>query len=162
MKARSLIVVLLLALITLFAAVNWAAFTTPTTLSLVVTTVEAPLGLVMLGALAAVVLVFAIYMALWQSHVLFETRRYSKELQAQRTLADQAEASRFTELRAYLQGELTRLETRIASAEDGLRNDLREHGNSLAAYLGEIDDRVQRREAGTRVMPVSGGERLLP
>lgn len=162
MKARSLIVVLLLALITLFAAVNWVAFTTPTTLSLVVATVEAPLGLVMLGALAAVVLVFAIYMALWQSNVLIETRRYSKELQAQRTLADQAEASRFTELRAYLQGELTRLETRIASAEEGLRNDLREHGNSLAAYLGEIDDRVQRRDVGTRVAPVAGSERLLP
>lgn len=153
MKARSLLVIVLLLLIAVFAAVNWAAFTAPTTLSLVATTVEAPLGLVMLGVLGAVVLVFAAYMALWQSSVLMETRRYSKELQAQRALADQAEASRFTELRSYLQGELQRLDGRLSQVQEAMRTDLRENSNSLAAYLGEIDDRVQRRAPPGTLLP---------
>jgi hypothetical protein len=38
-----------------------------------------------------------------QAHLLMESRRFTKELQAQRQLADQAEASRFTELQTRLE-----------------------------------------------------------
>jgi uncharacterized integral membrane protein len=49
MHLRTLLIVLILGALALFTTVNWTAFTTPTTLSVVFATVEAPLGLVLLG-----------------------------------------------------------------------------------------------------------------
>jgi len=90
-------------------------------------------------------------MAVWQGSILLETRRYSKELQAQRTLADQAEASRFTELRGFIQGELAQLNQRIAQSHEALRSELKQElsdsSNSLAAHLAEMDDRLQHPRA---------------
>jgi len=158
MKLRTVLLVLFVLLLALFAAVNWSAFAASTTLSLVFTTVEAPLGLVMLGVVTLVALGFLAYMAVWQANVLFETRRYSKELAAQRTLADQAEASRFTELRSYLAEELTRLHQRLDETERTLARDVEASGNTLAAYIGEFEDRMEARPDGataTTIVPVS-------
>ncbi len=145
MRIRTLLVLLVIALIAGFAALNWPAFTTPSPLNLGLSTVEAPLGLAMLGLIVFITLAFAVYVAVWQASILMETRRHAKELQAQRTLADQAEASRFTELRAVLHAELERLEQRIDAAQESLRADIRDGTNSLAAMLGEIDDRTRPR-----------------
>lgn len=144
MRARTFIALLVIALIAAFTILNWAAFNTPTPLSLGFTSFEAPLGLVMLALLALVVVGFAVYLALWQGTILMETRRHSKELQAQRELADQAEASRFTELRAAMQAEFATLGERLTQAQDALRQEMRDSGNSLAATIGEIEDRLTR------------------
>ena len=48
MRIRTIILLIALCAIAAFAALNWGAFTTPTTLSLGVTDFQAPLGLVML------------------------------------------------------------------------------------------------------------------
>lgn len=143
MRVRTVLVILVLLLVTVFVAINWPAFMAPTTLSLLVTRVEAPLGLVMLGLLVMVLLVFAVYIAMWQGAVLLQTRRHTKELQAQRALADQAEASRFTELRAVLREEFERLSVRIGKSQEDLLQEMREHSNSLAATIGELEGRVQ-------------------
>ena len=144
MRARTFIALLAIVLIATFAIINWAAFTTPTALSLGFMSFEAPLGLMMLGLVALVVLGFAVYLALWQGTILMETRRHGKELQAQRELADQAEASRFTELRVAMQAEFAALGERLTAAQDGLRQEMRDSGNSLAATIGEIEDRLTR------------------
>jgi uncharacterized protein HemX len=148
MRARTLIVLLMIALVAVFTVLNWGVFVTPTALSLGFMSVDAPLGLVMLALLALLVLAFAIYMALWQSTVLAETRAHTKELQAQRELADQAEASRFTELRTALQAEFATLGERLGKAQDALRQEMRDSSNSLAATIGEIEDRLQRQGGG--------------
>jgi uncharacterized protein YlxW (UPF0749 family) len=145
MRIRTLLVLLGIALIAAFSALNWPAFTTPAPLNLGLSTVEAPLGLAMLGLVVFITLAFAIYVAVWQASILMETRRHAKELQAQRTLADQAEASRFTELRGVLHAELEQLEQRIAATQAALRSEIRESTNSLAAMLGEMDDRMKPR-----------------
>lgn len=132
MRIRTVLVILALLLLAIFVAVNWPAFTAPTTLSLLITHVEAPLGLVMLGLQVLVLGVFAVYIAMWQGAVLLQTRRHTKELQAQRALADQAEASRFTDLRASLHAEF-----------EQLRQEVRDHANSVAASIGELDERLQ-------------------
>src|ERR1044071_3465377 len=49
MRVRTLVVVVLLLLVALFAGLNWAAFTAPTELWLGVATVRAPLGLILLA-----------------------------------------------------------------------------------------------------------------
>lgn len=144
MRVRTVLVILVLLLVAVFVAVNWPAFMAPTTLSLLVARIEAPLGLVMLGVQVLVLLVFAVYIAMWQGAVLLQTRRHTKELQAQRALADQAEASRFTELRAVLREEFERLAARVGQTQEELLREMREHANSLAATIGELDGRVQQ------------------
>ncbi len=132
MRVRTVLVILVMLLLTVFVAINWAAFMAPTTLNLLVARIEAPLGLVMLGLQVLVLLVFAVYIAMWQGAVLLQSRRHTKEMQAQRTLADQAEASRFTELRTMLHGEF-----------EQLRSEMREQANAVAATIGEMDERLQ-------------------
>jgi len=126
MPLRTVLLLIVLAAIALFAALNWSAFLAPTTLSLGFAQVQAPLGLIMLGLIAILTAVFLGYLVYLQSTVLLESRRHAKELQAQRELADQAEASRFTELRSHLDSRLSEIE------------------NSLSAQLGEMRDRLER------------------
>lgn len=148
MTARLIFILILALLFGAFVSINWSAFLVPTSLSLLVTTVQAPLGLVLLVILGAVVLLFAGFMVWWQGRMLFETRRHTKELQTQRELADRAEASRFTELQARLDAEFAklsdRLGARIDSSTAALRTELQHTGNGLAAAIGELEDRVER------------------
>jgi uncharacterized integral membrane protein len=155
MSIRIVLLLLLFIALALFAAINWPAFTAPTSLSLLVTTIEAPLGLIMLVMtilLAALFIGYAIYL---QTSVLLEARQHARELKAQRELADQAEASRFTSLRNFLEGELLRLAAeakegrreilaRLEQVEGELRTSVEQSGNTLAAYLGEMDERTGR------------------
>ena len=144
MRLRTFILILLIALLAAFTALNWAAFVTPTSLSVGVASFEAPLGVVMLAIVVGMALLFAGYMAFWQARLLVEARGHAKELQAQRMLADQAEASRFTELRTALAGATGQLEARFDATCDALRTEIKEGTNSLAAMIGEIDDRAKR------------------
>jgi uncharacterized integral membrane protein len=155
MSLRTVLTVLLLAVLAVFTVVNWGAITAPTTLSLVFGTVQAPLGLLLLGFTVLVAAVFLFLLAVQQAGVIFETRRAAKELSAQRALADEAEASRFTELRRHLDQALQRLDEqalardaamtrRLEHLENALRAHVEQTGNSLAAYIGEVDDRVER------------------
>ncbi len=134
---RAIVFVLLLVLVGLFALLNWTAFTALTPLSLGFTNVQAPLGLMMLGLVAFLCVLFAVWVISLQATSLMDARRQTKELQAQRDLADKAEASRFTELRAALMARLDRL-------QDESRVTLDQNSNAVAASLGELEDRLER------------------
>ncbi|MDE2305908.1 MAG: LapA family protein [Gammaproteobacteria bacterium] len=144
MRIRSLIVVAVLLLVGVFLALNWSAITAVGRFTLLFTSFEAPVGLVMLTIIVLLTATFAGYVILWQATSLLEARRHAKELQAQRQLAEQAESSRLADLRATLQGEFAGLDARIQRLEDGLRSEVRDSGNALAASLAELDDRLQR------------------
>lgn len=155
MKIRSLLFILILVVISAFAILNWNAFLAPTTLSLGVADIQAPLGLVMLGVLAFVAVIFLVFVVYLQGTVLLDGRQHAKELQTNRKLADQAEASRFTELRNYLEAELKKqavqnaethasLLNRIDMLGRELRSSVEQSGNSLAAVLGEMEDKLDR------------------
>lgn len=103
MKYQSFFVFLLLAAIAAFAAMNWTAFNTQMDLSIGFAEISMPLGLVMLGFVVALSVLFLYYVLILQGQTLLMSRRQTKELQAKRALADEAEASRFTELRQYLE-----------------------------------------------------------
>lgn len=158
MYLRSLLIIIILGALASFAALNWSAFTTPATLSLGFAQVEAPLGLVLLGAAGTLTLLFLVYLVYSQSAALVESRRYARELQAQRELAENAEASRFSQLQSFLETELRQLGdqsaelktavfTRLEELDREMRVTVEQSSNTLAAYIGEIDDRLQR-EAG--------------
>lgn len=157
MKIRTLFLLIVVVAIAVFAALNWSAFMTPTTLSLGVAVVQAPLGLVMLGLLAFLTALFLVFMIYLQTSFLLEARRNARELQANRELAEKAEVSRFTELRGFLDTELKKqadvdAETRAAvlARLDQLDNDLRaaveQAGNTLSAYIGELEDRIEKKD----------------
>lgn len=132
---RALIFFLVLVLVGLFAAINWPVFSALTPLSLGITTVQAPLGLIMLGLIAFLCVLFTVWMISLQAASLREARHQRKELQAQRELADKAEASRFTQLRADL---VARLD---------------ESTNTTAAQLAQLEDRLER----ARLLPPEAG-----
>jgi len=144
MNFRSLVIVILLALLAVFAVVNWSTFISPTRLSLIVTSVEAPLGLVMLGFTAVLTVVFLGYVMFVQMSALSASRRHTEELRRQRELADRAEASRFTELRQYLDQELASLRESSQASEKRIRDELTASANTLSACIGEVDERVER------------------
>lgn len=153
MRFRSLFLLLILTLIGAFTTLNWSVFLTNSTLSFGVATLQAPIGMIMLGLLVFVVAYFLVYVLYLQSTVLFDARRNAKELQLNRELADKAEASRFTELRAFLDAGLrlrTEQETaaqqavmaRLDALEKALCTSVEQSGNSLSAYIGELEDRL--------------------
>lgn len=152
---RALALFAIVVVIGLFALLNWNAFVAPTTLSLVFTDVQAPLGLIMLGMVVFLALLFTLWAITLQASTLAETRRHTKDLQAQRELADSAEASRFVELRTYLAGELQHvtatsgrgheeLLNRLNHLEGALRLALEHNANAVAASIGEFEDRLER------------------
>lgn len=121
MRISTLLLLIILTAIAAFTALNWHVFITPTELSLGFTTAQIPLGLVMLGLLAFLTSLFLGFLVYLQTSALLETRRHSRELQASRELADQAEASRFNELRNFLEVELLKLTNlHAASKSEGI------------------------------------------
>lgn len=91
-----------------------------------------------------------------QSSTILLRKRLNSELAAQRELADKAEASRFTELRTYLETELQSLKTqstethqqveaRLAETEAAVKAAVEETGRTLSAYIGELEDRLEKK-----------------
>ncbi len=167
MNLRTVLSILLLAAFAGFLVLNWNAVAAPATLSFGFWTAQAPLGLLLLGFTVLITAMFLFLLVIQQAKVLVETRRAARELTAQRTLADQAEASRFTALGEHMDEELRRLEAQAATRHDalaqrldGLEQALRAHvdeaGNSLAAFIGELDDRVARMEVARGLTPPRG------
>jgi type III secretory pathway component EscR len=155
MYLRTILIVLTLGALTLFTAANWHAFITPTTLSVIFATVEAPLGLVLLGGVVLLAAFFLIYVVYLQSSVLFETRRHTRELNAQRELTEHAEISRIHDLQEFLETQLqtlarqteqskSQLAAQIDQLEPNLRQSIEQCQNALAAQIAEIDDRLDR------------------
>ncbi len=159
MRLPSLLLLVVLILVLAFAVVNWSVIIAPTTVSLLVADVQAPLGLIMLGIILAVTALFLAFAVYLQTRTLLDSRRHSREMHEQRELADKAESSRFTELRGFLEVELRKLSEQIAEsrtsvtgrveqAEKGLHTTIEQSGNSLSAYIGELEDRLQSGTGG--------------
>lgn len=159
MRLRSLLLVLGIVLLAAFVALNLPEFTRVGELNLGYTRVQAPLGMVMLIVLVAALLLFILGNAYTESAYLAEHREAARELQAQRDLAERAEASRFTELRQYLIDEgrndpdrdarmAQMLDDRMARLYADLETRIDQNGNALAAYIGELEDRLERTVAG--------------
>ncbi len=157
MYLRALLAILVLGAAGLFAALNWNVLSSETTLSLGFTTVQAPLGASLLG-LALVFLVYVVYLL---SAALLESRRHARELRAQREIAENAEASRLYQLKVAVEEALRErndqsaelrheILARLEKLEGELRTALEQSSNSLAACLGEIEDRLERAAGGRK------------
>ena len=149
MNFRTIILLLVVAAIAALAALNWHTLSALTVVSLGVMTVEAPLGLIMLGLTILLAAFFLVYVLSLQGSVLMDTRRHTKEMQVQRELADKAEASRFTELRTFLEGQNQRSQGELMSRLDLLETRVvaraQESENSTAAYVGQLEQQMRSR-----------------
>ena len=142
MKLRTVLLLLVLGAIAAFSALNWSTFTTPTPLSLGLAEVQAPLGVIMLGVVVFLTAFFLVFVVYVQASALFDSRRHAQELQLNRELADKAEASRFTELRNFLESELEKLAKRDAgtpAASDA----------AILARLDRLEQALLRRPIAT-------------
>lgn len=166
MKNRTLFILLVLLALGAFTTLNWTAFMTPTTLTLGVADVQAPLGLVMLAVLAVLITLFLIYVVTLQTTVLLDTRRHNQEQQANRGLADKAEASRFTELRGFMEVEMKKqasldaesraaVITRLDRLDQDFHQALEQSSNALAAYIGELENRLEAGPHGLQPAPTT-------
>jgi uncharacterized integral membrane protein len=150
MRAKSLLLITFTLLIAAFTVLNVDEFTRSSKLSLGFTTVQMPLGLIMLMLVVAIVLIFltaALYMHSMQLH---EIRKHTEEMTSQRELAElaeRAEDSRFSRLRGYLESQalvsmnreseaIASMDRRMAQTENNLLQRLEESDNSMAALLG--------------------------
>ena len=156
MRIINFILLIALVALVIFAAINWQAIMAPVPLSLLFGDVEAPLGLILLAATGLLALLFLGFVVYMQSSTLVIRRKLNKEVEEQRKLANEAEASRFTELRTYLETELQQLkaqgsevhekvEARLSEIEAVVKGVVEESGTSLSAYIGELGDRLDKK-----------------
>ena len=156
MRFRTILMVLAILLVAGFVALNVDEFTRVSVLSLGFTTIQVSLGLVMLLLLIAALVVFLGSTLYMQSKHVLEARTHTRELNTQRELADKAEASRFTELRAYLVEQTlaeqrresalgTVLADRFSQQQQVLLSRMEQMDNTLAAHIGQLEDRLLNR-----------------
>ncbi|MBK7063230.1 MAG: LapA family protein [Rubrivivax sp.] len=101
------------AAIALLALMNWNTLSSPTSVELGATRIVAPIGLLMLGLTAALIVVFLIVLLRNQLGFLIESRKLLKEVQRLQALADQAEASRMESLNHLVVTEFRQLNRRL-------------------------------------------------
>src|SRR6478735_9255420 len=114
MRTRAILLVLAVLAVAAFAALNWGEFLRSSPLLFGPVVMDAPLGLIMLTILALATIAFVLTSAAIRTGSLIESRQHFNTLEAQRALADTAEASRFTELRSHLDTQLRELRQRDA------------------------------------------------
>ena len=148
-------IVVVVAALGAVALLNWPALAAIGTVSLGVLQVQASLGLVVLAFTGVLGLLFIVHIVVQQAGAVAQGRLHAKELAAQRELAVRAEASRFSELRTFLETEMRRLDSqaderrrgldaRIDSTQAALLAKVDEATRSLSAYVGEVDDKLDR------------------
>lgn len=160
MKLLGVVILVLLLLLAVFSLANWTVLSAPATLSFIVFNIEGPLGVILLGAMLVLGGLFALYALTLRTSMLVESRRYNQELQAQRKLAETAEASRLGELRAQVKQEFAEVRTtlgelggRMDQNAQSMKQSLDEAANGLAALVAEMDDKIDGVLGGTQVKP---------
>lgn len=169
MKGLRTIILLTLLVLAVFVLANWRVLTAPTVLSLLAFTVEAPLGLILLGAIVLFLLLFTAHAATLRTSMLLESRRHAQELKTQREIADQSESSRLKELQQQVERGFEELQTSLQTAEAGrgaslaateqaLRKTVDQAVATLSASIRELEERMNRSRPTLAPGP---GERAL-
>jgi uncharacterized membrane protein len=132
MKIRTFLLLVGLIAIIAFVVLNWSTIMMPTTLSLGITTFQAPFGLLILSLMVLFTAVSLIFVLYSRASEYFKDRNHLMEMQTMQKLANNTEESRLIELRELLGTELNRQsELRVKSTAtvmarlEQLDNDLR-------------------------------------
>lgn len=173
MRTRTIALVVAILLVAGFAALNWAEIIRPTPLLFGPVVADAPLGLILLGLLALTLVLFLASSAAIRTQSLMDYRHHQKTLEAQRELADKAEASRFTDLRQHLDTHLKEMRERDAHAATEFdkamvqnRREMQAHmeqmNRMVSARLNELEHRLESRLERIGGAPVARTEVARP
>lgn len=151
MNILGVVILVALLLLAVFSLANWSVLSAPATLSFMVFDIEGPLGVILLGAILVLVGLFVLYALTLRTNMLMESRRHNQELQAQRKLAETAEASRLSELRTQIEREFADVRATVGEISgqmdrnvQSMKQSLDEAANGLAALVAEMDDKIDR------------------
>ena len=155
MHFRTVFLLLLFVLCSVFLVVNWEGVMADVTVNLLYTEIQSPLGLILLLGPGLVILICLVYGFVQQAALSMELCRVNKLLQQARDLAQKAEQSRYVELKSEMQKQILVLQHQSASrhsslmaAVNGLPSavEARAHEtvNSLSARVGEVEDRLTK------------------
>lgn len=156
MRTRSTLLVVAILLVAGFAALNWPDIVRSSPLSFGLFVTDAPLGAILLLLLAATLILFLAATVAMRTQSLIDYRQHQKTLEAQRELAENAEASRFTDLRGQLDTHLREMRERDAIAatefdkhmvqsQRELRTQMEQMNRMIAARLNELEHRLETR-----------------
>jgi hypothetical protein len=122
---RKISVLIVVAVLAVFAFLNWTALSVITPISFGWVTVHAPLGLLLLVPTLVLAVLFPVWALALQARVVRDVRMNTRALQ-QKELADREETSRLVDLRVDV----------LRALEAGV--------NATAARIGELEDRMER------------------
>lgn len=145
------VILVILLVLAVFSLANWSVLSAPATLSFIVFDIEGPLGVILLGAMLVLVGLFVLYALTLRTKMLMESRRCNQELEAQRKIAETAEASRLSELRTQIEREFADVRATVGEISgqmdrnvQSMQQSLDEAANGLAALVAEMDDKIDR------------------
>ena len=146
MKARGLLLTLLLLALAGFAALNWATLTTPLPVDLLLLRLEIPVGLVLLALTVGLALVFFLAALFDRAGQLREIRHLEKQLETTRARLDDRQRDEIREVRdavkAWGASLENRIDDRVGAAEEGLKAALAETDGREARRIAALEERV--------------------
>jgi len=145
MRTRTILLVVAILLVAGFAALNWNEIVRPAPLLFGPVVVDAPLGLILLFVLGLTLVLFLASTAALRTQSLIDYRQNQKTLEAQRDLADKAEASRFVDLRNHLDTHLKEMRERDAIAASELDKAMVQHRHDLQAQMEQTNRMITAR-----------------
>lgn len=136
MRPRSIVLLLAVIVLAVFAGLNWQSLLATTPISLLLFEIEAPLGLLLLLAVALMTLLFLGLVAYLEAQARQERKRLNKDIEHWKALAEKAEGSRIQELREVVEAGFDDLYDRLQGVGPGGSARRPEGGDRLSARSG--------------------------
>lgn len=127
MKFRTLGILLIMVVMAVFLIINWTALSQVTTVNLVYTEIQAPLGVLVVCGFAVIVVLLGIYTIWQQASMFFEIRTAYKEARRAHQQAEEADKSRVTEASREIKERIEKLEALVTDRNDEVLQALREN-----------------------------------
>lgn len=149
MKIRTIALFLLLVVMAVFLVINWSAISAETTVNLVYTEIQAPLGIIVVCCFGVLILLMLLY-TVWQAaSVTLELRSAYKETRNARALADDAEKSCFAEANKLTQERLEKLESLLLVRCDELGQEVRRLREDIDTKFTALNGEVAQQQTVT-------------
>ena len=151
MKIRTLGMLLIVIVMAVFLIINWGTLSQVTTVNLVYTEMEAPLGIIVVAAFAAGVVLLMAYTVWQQASVMMELRAAYKEARTARQMAEDADKSRIAEIRADFKERMEKMEALLATRTDEVSRRMAERNQledeTLSKFRAEQQARADEARA---------------
>ena len=140
MKLHTVILLLVLFLVLLFAGINWSLFARQDSINFIFFSIEAPLGGIMLGAVGVLSIIYLLFIGRLEVASMLEMRKCNKALEEARELALSKEKSRITELQNAVAEQIGAFGKRFESLE----NKMKSMEDTCSGTESKVDDIIKR------------------